>query len=167
MSPATQGAAASATAMHTFVQLSALLTGIAADKLAPPVDPVDIKQAYFDVARQHGGATFDQLLDLYASHHDEPPATVAALILEQSGDDIAYLARSIMLAWYLGSWYDPAGLRKRQPFPPMQVISASAYTQGWAWNVAQAHPMGYSNLRFGYWAQKPPSLADYVGGPKA
>lgn len=163
MSSATPPAAA----MHAFVQLSALLTGIAADKLAPSVDPVDIKQTYFDVASRQGGATFDQLLAIFQDNAKQPPATIADIILNQSGDDIRYLARSIMLAWYLGSWYDPAGLRKQQPFPPMQVISASAYTQGWAWNVAQAHPMGYSNLRFGYWAQKPPSLADYIGGPQA
>lgn len=153
------------TAMGSFVKLSALLTGIAADKLAPAVDPVDIKQTYFDCAQQEGGATFDRLLAIFDANASQPPATVADIILNQSGDDIRYLARAIMLAWYLGSWYDPAGLK--QPMPPARVISSKAYTHGWAWNVAQAHPMGYSDLRFGYWAGDPPSLADYVGGPSA
>ena len=39
--------------------------------------------------------------------------------------------------------------------PPVKVISPAAYTQGWTWRVAQAHPMGYSELRFGYWAKDP------------
>jgi hypothetical protein len=26
------------------------------------------------------------------------------------------------------------------------------------WRVAQAHPMGWSNLQFGYWGQEPPDL---------
>lgn len=155
------------TAMGSFVKLSALLTGIAADKLAPSVDPIDIKQTYFDYAQQQGGAAFDKLLDIFNANASQPPATVADIILNQSGDDIRYLARAIMLAWYLGSWYDPAELQKQQPMPSSQVISSKAYTHGWAWNVAQAHPMGYSDLRFGYWAGDPPSLVDYVGGASA
>lgn len=153
------------TSMDSFVQLSALLTGIAADKLAPPLDPNNIKQTYFDHAQANGGAGFLQLLAIFDHQQGQPPAAIADVILNQSGDDIRYLARSIMLAWYLGSWYAPAALRG--PQPAGTVISAAAYTQGWAWNVAQAHPMGYSNGRFGYWAAPPPSLAAYVGGPQA
>jgi hypothetical protein len=32
----------------------------------------------------------------------------------------------------------------------------NAYTMGLAWDAAQAHPMGYSELHFGYWAVAPP-----------
>jgi hypothetical protein len=35
------------------------------------------------------------------------------------------------------------------------VVSATAYTQGLVWLIAQAHPMGYSNLQFGYWSREP------------
>jgi len=44
----------------------------------------------------------------------------------------------------------------------VKVISPTAYTQGWTWRVAQAHPMGYSELRYGYWAEEPLPLGDYI-----
>ena len=36
-----------------------------------------------------------------------------------------------------------------------KVVSAKAYTQGLVWLIAGAHPMGYSNLQFGYWSRDP------------
>ena len=36
-----------------------------------------------------------------------------------------------------------------------QVVSAKAYTLGLVWQIVQAHPMGYSNLQFGYWSREP------------
>lgn len=148
--------------IQTFANLSALLTGIAADKLAPSLDPKNVKQIYFDYISNQAGATFQQLLSIFDANSSQPPATIADIIFNQSGQDICFLARSVMLAWYLGSWYAPADLAAGRG--TNVVISSIAYTQGWSWNVAQAHPMGYSNLQFGYWANNPPSLSDYVGG---
>ena len=37
----------------------------------------------------------------------------------------------------------------------LKVVSAKAYTQGLVWQIAGAHPMGYSNLQFGYWSRDP------------
>jgi hypothetical protein len=153
---------APSTPMQTFVAMSALLTGIAADKLAPPLDPKNVKQIYFDYIGKAAGASFQKLLSIYAANASQPPATIADIIFNQSGDDIRYLARSVMLAWYLGSWYAPADLAAKRA--TNVVISSMAYTQGWSWNVAQAHAMGYSNFQFGYWASNPPTLADFVGG---
>jgi Membrane bound FAD containing D-sorbitol dehydrogenase len=153
-----------------FVGLSALLTGIASDKLAPSLDPVNIKQTYFNYIQQQEPAAFAQLLQIYGSNQDEPPAKIADIIFSQSGPHVAFLARSVILAWYLGSWYTPGELERSAsgvshlPLGPSAVISADAYTQGWAWSVAQAHPMGYSNFTFGYWAQNPPTLQDFIGG---
>ena len=161
------------TPMELFVGLSSVLTGIDATKLAPALDPNNVKQIYFDTAKAKGGATFDQLLQIYAANATQPPAAIAAAVFEQSGPAVCFLARAIMLAWYLGSWYQPSELQKYSvPNPPAApiastVISPDAYTQGWAWNVAQAHPMGYSNFTFGYWANKPPSLDDFVQGASA
>lgn len=161
------------TPMDQFVQLSAALTGIAADKLAPGLDPKNTKKIYFDYTMAKAPALFTQLLGIYAANASQPPATIADIVLNQSGDKIRYLARTIMLEWYLGSWYDPDVLQSYHgPNPPSLppngvVISAQAYTQGWAWNVAQAHPMGYSNFSFGYWSGNPPSLSAYVGGSSA
>ncbi len=158
---------APSTPLQNFVNLSALLTGIAADKLSPGLDPKNLKQAYFDYAEAKAGSTFDQLLSIYAANASSPPEKIATAIFDESGTDICFLARSVMLMWYLGSWYAPVDLEKagtNTPPPPSVVISSAAYTQGWAWNVAQAHPMGYSVFQFGYWANNPPALNDFVGG---
>ncbi len=120
----------SSTPMDLFVGLSSVLTGIAPDKLAPPLDPVDIKQAYFDFATAKGGATFAQLLQLFDQNQTQPPATIANIIFSQSGGAVCYLARAIMLMWYLGSWYDPGylqSLNTPNPQPAnVAVISAAA-----------------------------------------
>jgi hypothetical protein len=126
--------------LQLFVALSSGLTGISAARLAPAVDPIQIKRDYFNAAK----------------------------FMNNTDPAIMYLGRSIILAWYLGVWYDPDVLKRYntpdQPFPvPVdRVISPAAYTQGWTWRVAQAHPMGYSEMRFGYWAQDALPLSDYI-----
>lgn len=159
------------TPMDLFVGLSSVLTGVAADKLAPPLDPVNIKETYFDFVQKQTAGTFQELLNIFSENQGQPPQQIGNIILNQSGEVVRYLARSIMLMWYLGSWYDPAELQKyntanppMDPVPAVQVVSPGAYTQGWVWSVAQAHPMGYSNFTFGYWSQNPPSLSDFIGG---
>jgi hypothetical protein len=159
------------TPMDLFVGLSSVLTGVAADKLAPQLDPVNIKKTYFDFVEKQAGVTFQQLLNLFSQNQGQPPEQIGNVILSQSGDAICYLARSIILVWYLGTWYDPAELQKYNaaipptgPVSPMQVVSPAAYTQGWVWSVAQAHPMGHSNFNFGYWSENPPALSDFIGG---
>ena len=157
------------TPMELFVGLSGVLTGIAASQLSPQLDPINVKQEYFDAANTKAPADFQNLLAIYGENQTSDPATIANIVFNQSGANIKYLARTVMLMWYLGAWYDPADLAKYDvPTPPTApinstVISANAYTQGWAWNVAQAHPMGFSNFTFGYWSQNPPTLADFVG----
>jgi len=150
--------------LDSFVKLSAILTGIDAAKLAPPVDAINIKQVYFDLAQQKAGSTFDQLLSLFNQNQDKTPEEIATLILTQSGAAIGNLGRTIMLLWYLGSWYDPSDPAKYDSInpPSSSVVSADAYTQGWVWRVAQSHPMGFSALRFGYWNQTPPPLSDFI-----
>ena len=86
----------------------------------------------------------------------------------QATPDTKYLARSIVLMWYLGAWYDPDNLRAlvERPDPPpakFEVISPKAYTQGWALRVAQAHPMGFSEMQFGYWSRPPSARVDFIG----
>jgi hypothetical protein len=149
--------------LATFVDLSAALTGIDKDKLAPGLDPINIKKTYYDKAR--GDPAFD---DLIARWKKQLPGSNAGVFFTDR-DAVRYLARNIIIAWYLGAWCDPADLRKyddpNPPIgaPPSTVISSAAYTQGWAWRVAQAHPMGYSELRFGYWADQPFTLQELTG----
>jgi Membrane bound FAD containing D-sorbitol dehydrogenase len=145
-----------------FVALSAALTGIAAAKLAPTVDPIQVKNDYFNAASVDPG--FPALLQIIRS--DPNPAAAANKVMNDP--KLKYLGRSIILAWYLGVWYDPDVLKRyntpnqKFPVPVERVISPAAYTQGWTWRVAQAHPMGYSELRYGYWGKDPLPLQDYV-----
>lgn len=150
-------AATAADDLATFVDLSAILTGVDANSLAPGVDPFKVKIEYFDLAKnvQPG---FSQLLAFYTQNKSTDPKDteqkdVAKKILNHNDPAIRALARSIMLAWLTGSWYDPAALEKG--INSSSVVSPKSYTQGWVWRVAQTHPMGYSTLQFGYW-QDPP-----------
>ena len=149
------------TPMTLFIGLSSALTGIAENKLNPqhktpfPRDPLNVKQAYFDQASRH--PAFEPLLKTYKANQSNPNKdALAKIILDQP--EIRYLARSIMLAWYLGAWYEPSVLEHPPAVPPplpFTVISPAAYTQGQVWRVAQTHPMGYSEWVFGYWSRKP------------
>jgi Membrane bound FAD containing D-sorbitol dehydrogenase len=151
-----------ATSMDLFLGLSSALTGIAVDRLNPKRDVLDVKQAYYKRAQRY--AEFEQLLKLYNANSDKPDKDeIAKIILDDP--NVRFLARSIILAWYLGAWYEPDVLKKPPPVPPIlfEVISPTAYTQGFVWRVAQAHPMGYSEWAFGYWSDPPTqSLDDFI-----
>ena len=91
-----------------------------------------------------------------------------SMTLVQARPDTKYLARSIVLMWYLGAWYDPGHLQALVEHPSaapakFEVISPKAYTQGWALRVAQAHPMGFSEMQFGYWSRPPSPRGDFIG----
>jgi hypothetical protein len=93
------------------------------------------------------------------------PVGAADKIMNSTDQKIKYLGRAIILAWYLGAWYQPTVLAQTPPpslVTPLKVVSPTAYTQAWAWRVAQAHPMGYSELRFGYWSDEPLPVEDFV-----
>ena len=137
-------------------------------------DPIDIKREYFDWVRKRRPTVFGTLLQIardIAGQSLTPDARAQAIIDKvQEKPETKYLARSIVLMWYLGAWYDPDNLRllAEQPDPPptasnFEVISPKAYTQAWALSVAQAHPMGYSQMQFGYWAHKPQPPEVFTG----
>jgi hypothetical protein len=155
--------------MTDFVKLSAVLTGIMEGKLAPAADPIDIKRDYFKLVSEKRPAEFDKLLTIVRDNRNAPAQAIIDKV--QSDPDSKFLARSIVLMWYLGAWYDPDDLKmlaEPPPSPPEvshKVISAKAYTQGWVWRVAQTHPMGSSDMQFGYWQRKPnPERPDFIGG---
>ena len=149
-----------------FIALSGALTGISKDRLAPAVDPIQINRQYF--AKAKDDPAFDKLMQIIRSDPNNP-AAAADKVMNNADPDIKYLGRSIILAWYLGIWYLPATLRIYDspssgpfPVPAEKIISPAAYTQGWAWRVAQAHPMGYSEMLFGYWSTEPPALDAFI-----
>lgn len=149
----------------TFVALSAALTGIDPSRIAPPVDPVNVRQDYFDVASRD--QAFGKILDI--TRTAPSPAAAADQVMNNSDPAIKYLGRSIILAWYTGCWYEPKTLQLYNSpnapntfVNPQNVVSPAAYTQGWNWRVGQTHPMGYSEWRFGYWAENPPPLDAFI-----
>jgi hypothetical protein len=159
----------SAQDMSDFVTLSDALTGIMATKLAPAADPIDIKRDYFKWLSEKRPAAFEKLLNIVRDNRNAPAQAIIDKV--QSDPENKFLARSIVLMWYLGAWYDPDDLKmlaEPPPSPPEvshKVISAKAYSQGWVWRVAQTHPMGSSDMQFGYWQRKPnPERPDFIGG---
>jgi hypothetical protein len=158
----------SAQDMSDFVTLSDALTGIMATKLAPAADPIDIKRDYFKWLSEKRPAAFEKLLNIVRDNRNAPAQAIIDKV--QSDPENKFLARSIVLMWYLGAWYDPDDLKMlaEPPSPPdvsHKVISAKAYSQGWVWRVAQTHPMGSSDMQFGYWQRKPnPERPDFIGG---
>jgi hypothetical protein len=184
--------------MILFVVLSAALTGIFEAKLAPGFgpkdprtnrvqfiqnlkpsdfpatdsgsDPIDIKRQYFDWVNKRHSAIFRRLLQIARESLSTSDRSQAIIDKVNATPDTKYLARSIVLMWYLGAWYDPGNLRvlaERADPPPkafkFEVISPTAYTQGWALRVAQAHPMGFSEMQFGYWSRLPSPRSDFIG----
>jgi hypothetical protein len=161
--------------MVSFLVLSAALTGVSIQTLAPEfsrgtgdilsadpgIDPINIKDVYLTWIKGHAPRSpFGTLLQIAQDNRQSPDDIVRKV---SGGDDnIKFLARSVVLLWYLGSWYEPADLREVPPgqsaFIPSQVVCAKAYTQALVWQIAGAHPMGYSNLQFGYWSRDPHDL---------
>jgi hypothetical protein len=161
--------------MVAFLLLSEALTGVNRQTLAPEfsadaneilnsdpgVDPINIKCDYFELANAPGtAAAFAKLLQIAKDNRLSQDNIIAKV--NASDDDTKFLARSIVLLWYLGSWYEPGDLKSAAALPEsvhapikQKVFSAKAYTQGLVWQIVGAHPMGYSNLQFGYWSRYP------------
>ena len=161
--------------MVAFVLLSEALTGVNRQTLAPEfsadaseilnsdpgVDPIEIKSEYFRQANEPGtAAAFAKLLQIAKDNRLSQDNIIAKVTA--SDDDTKFLARSIVLLWYLGSWYEPGDLKNAAASPEsvhgpihQKVLSAKAYTQGLVWQIVGAHPMGYSNLQFGHWSRYP------------
>ena len=144
------------------------------ERTIPGSDPFNVKQEYFDWVSKRRPTVLRSLLQIARDVAAQPltPDARAQAIIDKVHEkpETKYLARSIVLMWYLGAWYDPDNLRllAEQSDPPptasnFEVISPRAYTQAWALSVAQAHPMGYSQMQFGYWAHKPQPPEVFTG----
>jgi len=156
--------------MMAFLLLSEALTGVDKQLLAPEfdpktnnpgIDPINIKNDYFRwINAKDSTTSFATLLKFVNDNPKSSPDDIRAFV-NAGSDDIKFLARSIVLLWYLGSWYEPKDLQKQATaakpdrINSSEVLSPKAYTQGLVWQIAGAHPMGYSNLQFGYWSRNP------------
>lgn len=146
--------------LSVFVDLSAVLTGFDAAQLNPPLDPLALAQEYLTFLLGKAGvpvvellfATYQQVAAGAGGDPDKLRQGVSSAILDNPA--LGPLARRIIRMWYLSIWYE---LEPPAPFgsPGDVVISSNAYTRGLAWEAIQAHPMGFSELRYGYWADPP------------
>ena len=154
---------AGSTDLDDFVAMSAVLTGFAASILKPATDAQQQALQYLDFLQgSTSGVAQDlnALLDVYRANRGRPDPIIGAAILASAS---AELARRIMKLWYTGSWYAPYDPATGANM--LRVVSSQAYTNGLVWKAAQAHPMGFSVMRFGYWAATPPPLSAYTGHP--
>jgi hypothetical protein len=162
----TTNAPPSEATVQAFANMSAALTGFQSSFIRPFLDPVNLSGIFYQFAvAQVGQTMMDTLMSGFAALSSQtPPLTaqqIADSLLEVSSptppSNQAQLCQSILAMWYLGSWYPP-------PFQTdglQQVISSQAYTKSLVWNLAQAHPMGFSAFTFGYWSQAPASLETF------
>lgn len=151
--------------VQNFANMSAALTGFQPSFIRPFLDPVNLSGTFYSYAvAQVGQTMMDALMSAFtALSSQQPPLTsqqIADTLLEVSSptpSPQAQLCQTIIAMWYLGSWYPP-------PFQANglhQVISSQAYTKSLVWNLAQAHPMGFSAFTFGYWSQAPAPLETF------
>lgn len=153
---------------NNFVGLSSILTGYPQDQIAPEIDPIGQASEYLNWMLQKADSqAFLQTLSVYQNIAAQfPPLDpvspdpaqlekMSAMVQEQilSDSDMGNIARRMIRLWYLSTWYTT---EPPDPNGDGQVVSMNAYTMGLAWDAAQAHPMGYSELHFGYWQSTPP-----------
>ncbi|SCZ46068.1 MULTISPECIES: sorbitol dehydrogenase [unclassified Pseudomonas] len=157
--------------LDNFVGLSSALTGIPTDRLAPAIDQVGLPPIFLAfITPRITPEVLNTLLTQYATlaANNVPPDQIAKAVLMDGSrpavTQAAQAARSIMKLWLLGVWYQPYATGNYKS-TDSTVVSDQAYIQSWAWKIAQAHPMGYSEMFFGYWNTTPPSLEDYTGVP--
>ena len=144
----------------TFVALSQALTGIAGSLLAPSPDPKNILQTNYNAFTNNAGPYAVRLILGRFTSLKEQGLSDSEIAAQISADaDNGPVAASIIKLWLLGSWYALGSQTSAV------VVSSNSYVEGWIWRILQAHPMGYSMMRFGYWANKPPPLSAYLTPP--
>jgi hypothetical protein len=152
--------------VQDFADMSAALTGFQSSFLRPFLDPTNLSEVFYNFAvSQNVQPAMDTLLAAFRTLKSQTPALTSQQIAdallevkvpnEKDTSNQAQLAQAIILMWYLGSWYPPSFLGTNSQ---QQVVSSQAYTKSLVWNLAQAHPMGFSAFTFGYWSQPPASL---------
>ncbi len=103
-----------------FLLLSEALTGVDKQLLAPEfdpktndpgTDPINIKNDYFRwINVKDSTPSFATLLKFVKDNPKSSQSDIIAFV-NAGNDDIKFLARSIVLLWYLGSWYKPKDLQ--------------------------------------------------------
>jgi hypothetical protein len=142
------------TELDRFVRLSSALTGLDASQLKPELDPIGIADQFLQTLKDFiDPKILDALLSTVPATSGEP-VDVNALLGDPT---LGPIGRSILKLWLLGAWYSPLN-----PSTAIKVVSSQAYKESLVWKVMQAHPMGYSMLSFGHWAEAPPPLDQFL-----
>lgn len=160
--------------MSTFVGLSSALTGFAQDILAPRLDTTNIKTLYLqswteNIAQETGDAGLvNTILQQYAELQaaGKSDEEIGEQLMNGNNSPAFVLAcQKLIFLWYMGAWPDVNAQPGTETggFTTSSLLSAESYTSGLVWQVMQAHPMGDSNYRYGYWAEQPPALSDFTG----
>jgi hypothetical protein len=160
-------------AMDNFIGLSSVLTGFATDILAPDLDPVDIKAEYLEAftknitAESKDPTLVAAILQKFAALKaqgltDQQIGT--QMLSSANGANFVLACRKLIFMWYSGAWPTIIPATASEPETTVSnMISAKSYTTGLVWQVMQAHPMGDSNYRYGYWAKPPAALSEFTG----
>lgn len=133
---------------NTFRNLSAVLTGVAADDLVPGLDPKNVTGDIMTALRHAHGNRFDELIQAYTHLAQSDGTDRHAIGKHLMNGQCADVAENVIRAWLLGQYRTPDGGQ-------VKVVSGAAYMNGLAWSIARAHPMGFSTGETGYWATAP------------
>ena len=101
-----------------------------------------------------------------------PPARAQAIIDKvQEKPEIKYLARSIVLMWYLGAWYDPDNLRALAELPPPTPSEGVGvrrhFAEGLHASLGVTRSPGSPEMGFsdpvGYWTHAGQPVDSFIG----
>ena len=152
--------------MQDFANMSAALTGFQPSFIRPFLDPVNLSGTFYQFAVSQVGQTMmDALLSAFDALSKQTSTAVSAANRRHAARGIERhsVASGATLPEHRG--YVVSGIVVSATVPDRrvcsQVISSQAYTKSLAWNLAQAHPMGFSAFTFGYWSQPPASLETF------
>lgn len=138
--------------LASFIGLSAVLTGFAADEIGDPLDPDQLASVYLDVVKgdsRYGAmmAAFAQAQAESGGDPDKLVAAVRALIFDDAR--LGSLARNVTRLWYLGRWQGTYVSDPRLGAPDAPYIRALA------WKAMNTKAIGYSEFTDQYWARAP------------
>ena len=140
-----------------FLELSALLTGLY-DELNRDSTKRSLNtpasEQYRRLLMGSFPVKFKALLDAYRSLASAMPKPVIDDTLLAAfkttvafqDKDTEFVARQIVNIWYFSQYRE---------IPDGGFLDGGFYERGFAWERIGAHPTGFSNQPFGYWAAKP------------
>lgn len=144
--------------MHTFVALSAVLTGVRKVQLFGTGQAETYLATLEKILPL---ALLDELLECFealpAAENDSIEEAIEHQILADTR--LGSLAQNIILMWYRGVWRQlPEDWRANFgifPEDENHLISGATYQAALQWEVAGAHPMGARHQGYASWSQVP------------